>query len=230
MPAGGKACTKESVEEGEGGAGAECGGLLGRVLGEEGDTEVVQRLRRIRRPLQRRSAPFLLARARARAGRRLLGRHGIQARRARTARRTGRRRWTALVPVRDLRCSSSSSRAWRGLYLPHVATAGRAASRSTGSTSACAERRGDGWAERERERGGDIGERGGVDPAGAGGGGKGRRRQAGVAGRRGAGEGLGFGVAGGCKGKSDLWGGFCKNNRILEFLLLCAEINISLRI
>ena len=89
MPAGGKARTgRKRVEEGEGvvGAGAECGGLLGRVLGEEGVPEAVQLLRRIRRPLQRRSAPFL------RAGRRLLGRHGIQARRARAARGTGRRR------------------------------------------------------------------------------------------------------------------------------------------
>jgi len=97
MPPGGKARTgRKGVEEGEGGvgAGAECGGLLGRVLGEEGVPEPVQLLRRISRPLQRRSALFLRAGARAlaRAGRRPLGRHGIQGRRARVARGTGRRR------------------------------------------------------------------------------------------------------------------------------------------
>ena len=93
----GKARTgREGVEEGEGGVGtgAECGGLLGRVLGEEGVPEPVQLLRRISRPLQRRSALFLRAGARAlaRAGRRPLGQHGIQGRRARVARGTGRRR------------------------------------------------------------------------------------------------------------------------------------------
>lgn len=85
----GSGCTgREGVEEGECGvgAGAERGGLLGRVPGEEGVPEAVELLRGLRRPLQRRPVPFPLRRwlglrragARARAGRRrLLGGHGI---------------------------------------------------------------------------------------------------------------------------------------------------------